>query len=113
MASKEKDAAAIEEAKSLSHVPWGEEYEKMISGMLYDAQAPELIQGRFKARRFMNKFNTYFPDDATPESLVRDRNEMLKGIMGKIGEGAFIEPPVSIDYGCNIRIGEGFYCNFK
>ncbi len=34
MASAQKDPAAIELAKSLAHVPRGEEYEKMISGML-------------------------------------------------------------------------------
>ncbi|KAI0868094.1 putative sugar O-acetyltransferase [Hypoxylon argillaceum] len=113
MASTRKDPAVIEIAKSLAHVPWSEEYEKMISGMLYDAQAPELVTGRFNARRFMNKYNTHFPDDATPDSLVKDREEMLKGIMGQVGTGAFIEPPVNIDYGCNIKIGDNFYSNFN
>jgi len=61
----------------------------------------------------MNKYNTHFPDDATPESLIKDREEMLKGIMGRIGSGSFIEPPVNIDYGCNITIGDNFYSNFK
>jgi hypothetical protein len=31
----EKDAAAIEKAKTLQNVPWGDEYERMISGMMY------------------------------------------------------------------------------
>ncbi|KAI0402694.1 putative sugar O-acetyltransferase [Xylaria palmicola] len=113
MASTQKDPAAIEAAKGLSHVPWGDEYEKMVSGMLYDAQAPELVAGRFKARRFMSKYNTHFPNDATAESLVRDREEMLKGVIGRLGTGAFIEPPMNIDYGCNITIGDNFYSNFK
>lgn len=60
----------------------------------------------------MNKYNTYFPDDATPESLEGDRVEMLKNMLGHVGEGTFIEPPFSIDYGCNISIGERFYANF-
>ncbi|KAK5631773.1 hypothetical protein RRF57_007487 [Xylaria bambusicola] len=81
--------------------------------MLYDAQAPELVAGRFKARRFMNKYNTHFPEDATPVSMVKDREEMLKGIMGSVGKSVFIEPPVNIDYGCNIRIGDNFYSNFN
>jgi hypothetical protein len=34
MAAKEKNAVEIEKAKKLNHVPWCEEYEKMISGML-------------------------------------------------------------------------------
>ncbi|KAI0460671.1 maltose acetyltransferase-domain-containing protein [Xylaria acuta] len=113
MASTQKDPAAIEASKNLSHVPRGEEYEKMISGMLYDAQAPELVTGRFKARRFMSKYNTHFPDNATPESLLKDREAMLRGIIGKLGSGSFIEPPVNFDYGCNIKIGDNFYSNFN
>jgi hypothetical protein len=61
----------------------------------------------------MHKYNHYFPDDATPESLTVDREEMLKGVLGKVGKGTFIEPPISIDYGCNVSLGEMFYSNFK
>jgi hypothetical protein len=34
MAAIEKNAHELAEAKKLNHVPWCEEYEKMISGML-------------------------------------------------------------------------------
>jgi hypothetical protein len=34
MAAKEKNTQEIEQAKQLNHVPWCEEFEKMISGML-------------------------------------------------------------------------------
>lgn len=61
----------------------------------------------------MHKYNHHFPDDATPASLVADREEMLKEHFGKVGKGVFIEPPVNVDYGCNISLGDGFYSNFK
>lgn len=61
----------------------------------------------------MHKYNNYFPDDATPESLTADREKLLKEHFGKVGEGVFIEPPVNIDYGCNISLGDNFYSNFK
>lgn len=34
MAATQKDAAAIECAKQMDHIPWCDDYEKMISGML-------------------------------------------------------------------------------
>lgn len=34
MASTEKDPATIESAKALENVPWCDDYEKMISGVL-------------------------------------------------------------------------------
>lgn len=61
----------------------------------------------------MHKYNNHFPDDATPDSLLADREAMLQSTFGKVGKGAFIEPPINIDYGCNITIGENFYSNFK
>lgn len=79
----------------------------------YNCLAPELVTGRFHARRFMHKYNSYFPDSATPESLTADREAMLKDIFGKVGKDVFIEPPLNIDYGCNISLGDGFYSNFK
>jgi hypothetical protein len=36
MAAKEKDQVELAKARELSHIPWCEEYEKMISGMLYE-----------------------------------------------------------------------------
>ncbi|KJZ71381.1 hypothetical protein HIM_09222 [Hirsutella minnesotensis 3608] len=113
MAQIDKDPATIAFAKTLSNVPWCDDYEKMISGVLYDAQAPDLVDGRFRARRMMNKYNTHFPDDATPQSLAADRQAMLRQMLGKVGREPFIEPPLNIDYGCNITIGDAFYSNFN
>ncbi|RYP09972.1 hypothetical protein DL765_008241 [Monosporascus sp. GIB2] len=113
MANTQKDEKAIETARGLSYVPWCDDYEKMISGMLYDTTAPALTEARLKARRFMHKYNHHFPDDATADSLVRDREGMMKGVLGSMGKGIYVEPPINIDYGSNIIIGDGFYSNFK
>lgn len=65
----------------------------------YNCLAPELVNGRFRARKLMHKYNSYFPDDATAESLERHREVMLKELLGRVGEGVFIEPPFQVDYG--------------
>ena len=75
--------------------------------------APELVNGRFRARRLALKYNNYFPEDATPESLGADREVMLRDVFGKVGADCYIDPPFHIDYGCNILLGERFYANFK
>jgi len=105
----------LTKAHTLANTPWCPDYEKMISGMLYNCLAPELVRGRFRARRLCHVYNTYFPttDDATPESLEGERFGMLKAMLGRVGEGAFVEPPLTLDYGCNVLVGERFYANFK
>ena len=42
MAKQQKDQEIIEIAKTLKDVPWCEEYEKMISGMLYDTPSTSI-----------------------------------------------------------------------
>ncbi|KOS19898.1 putative acetyltransferase [Escovopsis weberi] len=113
MFNTEKDVASIEHARTLENVPWCEDYEKMISGMLYESGVTELVEGRFRARKLMREYNTYFPEDATSESLTKDRQAMLHKIFGKVGDNVFIEPPLNIDYGCNISVGDNFYSNFN
>ncbi|KAI1646796.1 trimeric LpxA-like protein [Daldinia loculata] len=115
MAAQEKNPAELEKATSLAHVPKSEEFDKMISGMLYDAHDPELSKIRFNARRWMHKYNNYFPDDpeADFESLTEVRKNMLKQFLGHVGDEVFIEPSLAVDYGCNIRLGDRFYSNFN
>jgi acetyltransferase-like isoleucine patch superfamily enzyme len=116
MATKQKNKEQLQLARSLNHIPWSEEYEKMISGMLYDSFASELSEARFKARRWCHEYNTTFPDDpnATFDTLSKDRLVKLKEILGYVeGEDIFIEPPFRVDYGCNISIGARFYSNFN
>ncbi|KAH7128219.1 O-acetyltransferase-like protein [Dendryphion nanum] len=116
MAASEKNIVELAKAKELQHVPGGEEYEKMISGMLYKSFVPELNAARFKARAFSHKYSNYFPSEETNpsfESLAKDRYEMLKTILGKVDDTVFIEPPFAIDYGCNISLGKSFYSNFN
>ncbi|KUL82039.1 hypothetical protein ZTR_10056 [Talaromyces verruculosus] len=114
MASKAKAPAEIEKASRLAHIPRCEEYDKMISGMLYDSFVPELESARLKARIFMNEYNTWFPngEDLTLQKLADDRLKLLKTRLGHIGEDSYIEPPLNVDYGPNISIGKRFYSNF-
>ncbi|KKY22017.1 putative galactoside o-acetyltransferase [Diplodia seriata] len=103
-------------ARTLNHVPWSEQYERMISGMLYDSFVPELSSARFKARAWCHNYNNHFPVETSPdfESLQKHRLGLLYNVLGHVeGDEAFIEPPFFVDYGCNIRLGARFYANFN
>ncbi|KAF2766975.1 hypothetical protein EJ03DRAFT_376564 [Teratosphaeria nubilosa] len=113
--SSQKKPEELEKAKQLNHTPYGDQYERMISGMLYDAQDKALATARFKGRRWMHNYNVYFPQDPDADfsTLETGRLELLKQLIGRLDGGAFIEPPFSIDYGCNIKLGDRFYSNFN
>ncbi|KAM5343327.1 hypothetical protein ACJ41O_014293 [Fusarium nematophilum] len=112
MAKQQKDAEIIDLAKGLQGTPWCEEYELMISGMLYNPLHPKLLEGRHKARGLTYKFNNLDPNSGDYEQIAAKRLELLAGILGKVGEGTFIEPPFTPDYGSNISIGKNCFMNF-
>lgn len=81
------------------------EKEKMLAGRIYDPSDAELVSLRRQARIYRQKVN---------QEMNRDRrNQIMKKWLGKTGETINVEAPVTLDYGCNIFVGEEFYANFN
>lgn len=81
------------------------EKEKMLAGMIYDANDKELLAERAKCKAACFEFNKTPPSD-----LVRQR-EIMGEILGETRGDAVITAPFWCDYGYNIKIGEKFYAN--
>ncbi|CAI0649485.1 unnamed protein product [Colletotrichum noveboracense] len=113
MARTTKNSEIIQLAKQLKGTPWCEEYERMISGMLYNPLHPPLLAGRHRARCLLHKYNNLDPNSKPYDELMATQQEMLTDILGKVGPGTFIEPPFIPDYGCNVVIGENCFINFN
>lgn len=78
----------------------------MLAGDLYLGFDPDLVSARKKARHLMAEYNTSGPDDE------QTRREILRRLIGKVGQGVWVEPPFSCDYGEFIELGDGVYVNF-
>ncbi|PTB38470.1 uncharacterized protein TrAFT101_011431 [Trichoderma asperellum] len=111
-AAQSKNQEILDIAKSLKGTPWCEEYERMISGMLYNPLHPTLLEGRHKARCAAYKFNNLDPNAYDFEQVAEVRTKLLGEMLGSVGEGTYIETPFSPDYGCNIIIGKNCFMNF-
>lgn len=48
-----------------------------------------------------------------PPSQVERRDELLRSLLGSVGEGLVINPPFRCDFGMNIHIGDNFIGNFN
>lgn len=76
------------------------EKEKMLSGQPYDSRDPELIARYQQAR-------TLLQDYAQLDSHeLERRTEILRALLGRCGEGVWIEAPFYCDYGEQIFIGD-------
>jgi maltose O-acetyltransferase len=79
----------------------------MLTGELYNAFDPELVNHREKARDLCQKLN------ATQEADRDLRRELLLNIFGKGGDTVSVQPPFFCDYGSNIELGEKVFFNFN
>lgn len=78
----------------------------MLAGALYIADDPELAEYSLRAMDLMDAFN------ATSARDPQRRRELLTELLGAIGEGTEIRPPLRVDYGSHIRIGARTFANF-
>lgn len=76
---------------------------KMLAGELYDSFDPELVAARARARSLCRAL------DATPDGDAR--RGVLRQLLGRGAESAWIESPFFCDYGANIELGERVYFN--
>lgn len=82
------------------------EREKMLTGEIYDACAPELIEDLNKTKLLCQQYNSI------PATDLRQRNLLLQQILGKADDDTFINQPFYCDYGKQIRVGKRFFANF-
>ncbi|EGX88598.1 nodulation protein L [Cordyceps militaris CM01] len=111
-ASSSKNEEILALAKTLKGTPQCDEYDRMISGMLYNPLHPILMQGRHKARGLAYTYNNLDPNAYDWEHIAQIRTKLLQEMLGSVGEGTCIETPFLPDYGCNIIIGQNCFMNF-
>ena len=80
--------------------------ERMLAGDLYIADDPELAEHNAAALDRMAAYN------ATTARQAPLRRQLLEQLLGSVGEGTEIRPPVYVDYGTNITVGARCFANF-
>ncbi|KAH0427970.1 o-acetyltransferase [Colletotrichum camelliae] len=113
MAKSQKDPEIIAVARTLQNTPWCEEYEKMVSGMMYNPVDPILVDGRHQGRCLARDFNDIDHRKHTADEVAQLKTETLAKMVGKVGAGTFVEAPFIVDYGCNVIFGKNCFANFN
>lgn len=81
--------------------------EKMLSGILYDGSAKELVSERLENWKRLQKYNSW------PISNLSELDLLVKQILGSSKGKIRIKPPFYCDYGYNIHVGENFFANYN
>ena len=83
------------------------EKQKMLMGIIYNAEETSLIEERNRAKSLTKQYNESRQED-------RDYRKYLMGqIFGKLGQNVHLEAPFYLDYGYRTTIGDDFFSNFN
>ena len=84
------------------------EKEKAALGLLYNNNYDkELIEERLDCQTMCHEYNQLPPRE------MGKRQQLIRQILGDIGDGFQIEQPFHCDFGYNIHIGKNFYANYN
>ena len=81
--------------------------ERMLAGDLYIADDPENAR---RAQRAVRLADAYHRASVADEALAVS---ILAELVGHLGEGAFVKPPLYVDYGEHISIGARTFINYN
>ena len=83
------------------------EEEKIFAGKLFAPGDAELRCMKLKAHKLNQDYNRLYEDK------TEERERILHELLGHIGEGTFIQGPVTFHYGCHTTIGDNTFINFN
>jgi maltose O-acetyltransferase len=78
----------------------------MLAGDLYRADDPELVVARLRANRLIDRLNS------APAGDTDGQRRILGALLGSLGAGSEIRPPLYCDYGSSLHVGTRTFINF-
>ncbi|NED82720.1 sugar O-acetyltransferase [Streptomyces sp. SID11233] len=82
-------------------------HERMLAGDLYISDDPDIEKAQQRAVRLAARYLAAYTEDAgTAQPLVAE-------LLGAVGAGAHIRPPLYVDYGTYITVGEDTFINYN
>jgi maltose O-acetyltransferase len=83
------------------------EWQKMVSGEIYDATHPSVVGKLMVTREKLWEFNRLRP------TQIHEQEDIIRSLLGSCGNSILINQPFRCDFGCNIYVGERFFANFN
>ena len=82
------------------------EEEKIMKGVLFCPADPELREMKRKAHNLSMDFNKLYEEETEKGSAI------LRDLLGSLGEGTFLQGPITFHYGKHTSIGKHTFRNF-
>ncbi|BDZ64432.1 sugar O-acetyltransferase [Agromyces mangrovi Wang et al. 2018] len=81
--------------------------ERMLAGDLYIADDPESLRIMHRAMTLTRDYAAALVDD------IDSARSILSDLLGSVGDDVFVRPPLHVDFGENIHLGDRVSINFN
>ena len=81
--------------------------ERRQQGLLFTPGDPDLVKQKLKAHTLNQDYNRLYEDQK------EERNQILKELLGSIGDSTFLQGPITFHYGIHTKIGSHVFINFN
>ncbi|WP_328902159.1 sugar O-acetyltransferase [Streptomyces sp. NBC_00441] len=82
-------------------------HERMLAGDLYIADDPQIVEAQKRAVRLAARYLAAYTEDPDAAQPV------VAELLGGLGAGAHVRPPLYVDYGSYITVGEDTFINYN
>ncbi|SCF86419.1 sugar O-acetyltransferase [Streptomyces sp. Ncost-T10-10d] len=82
-------------------------HERMLAGDLYIADDPDIATSQQRAVRLAARYQAAYAEDTEAARSV------VAELIGDLGVGAHIRPPLFVDYGAHITVGQDTFINYN
>ena len=79
--------------------------ERRQAGLYFCAIDAEIHEERLRAQDLIQRYNTLRPDQH------KEASEIIRSLLGTMGERCHFVPPIFFDYGSNVHIGDFSFVN--
>ena len=83
------------------------EHEKIMAGVMFCPADPELKAIKLRSHKLSQDYNRLYEDETA------ERTRILSEILGEIGEGSFLQGPITFHYGTHTKVGQNCFFNFN
>jgi len=83
-------------------------YERMAAGDLYVADDPEIARGVHRGMVLVDAFHRAVLGGDGDDTHAR---AILADLLGSLGEGSWVKPPLAVDFGSNVHLGDRTFVN--
>ena len=81
--------------------------ERIFAGFMFNPGAPELVAIKRRSHDLSREYS------ALSETETERRTEILSEILGKMGQGVYMQGPIFFHYGKHTEVGNRFFANYN